>query len=329
MKRCLVISILIISWATSSAQYIPNNGQAFQFMPLFNPAFTGIESFADLKVSYKYQWTGFGSDAGKFMNVGFSTRLKHPLDLTYNAPRSSHTTALQPENHPIGKTLLHGFGVNVFAETYDGISRTGGALNYSMNYAISKKLRMAIGAGVVFESQKLDANLVFEDENTPPGAFDGMSDQSLLSGRAGLLFYSKSFYLGVSYLPLFTTAIQSASESSQYGAYQASGQIGVSFPLTSEFILKPSVVALLYQDGELQLDYNLKAFIREKLWLGVSYRDIESVIPMVGFSLSDALSFSYGYEILTGDLKQFGDSSHELVLSVRFNNFKKLKQYTW
>ena len=89
------------------------------------------------------------------------------------------------------------------------------------------------------------------------------------------------------------------------------------------------MVALLYQDGELQLDYNLKAFIRERLWLGVSYRDVESVVPMVGFSLSDALSASYAYEILTGDLKQFGDSSHELVLSVRFNNFKKLKQYTW
>lgn len=328
MKRCLVISILFLSWITSAAQYVPANGQAFQFMPLFNPAFTGIESFPDLKVSYRYQYTGFGPDAAKFMNVGFSTRLKHPLDLTYNAPRSSHTTGLQPTDFPMGKTLLHGFGGNVFTESYFGINRTGAGLNYSFNYALSKRLRMAIGIGVIYENQKIDVNrLVFEDEDYVPP--QGMSSYSMITGRAGLLFYSKSFYLGFSYLPLGSVMIQQASDYVQYDMYMGSAQTGVSIPLTSEFTLKPSVMALLYQDGGLQFDYNLKAFIRERLWMGVSYRDVESVVPMVGFSLSNMLSVSYAYEILTGDLKQFGDSSHELVLSLRFNNFKKLKQYTW
>lgn len=328
MKCCLVISILCLSCIASSAQYVPANGQAFQFMPLFNPAFTGIESFPDLKVSYRYQYTGFGPDAAKFMNVGFSTRLKHPLDLNYNAPRSSHTTGLQKSNFPVGKTLLHGFGVNVFTESYFGINRTGAGINYGINYAISKRLRMAIGFGVIYENQKIDVNrLVFEDEDYVPP--QGMSSYTMLSGRAGLLLYSNSFYLGVAYLPLASVMLQQASGYEQYDAYLGSAQAGVSLPLTPEFILKPSVMALLYQDGGLQLDYSVKAFIRERLWMGVSYRDVESVVPMVGFSLSNAFSVSYAYEILTGDLKQFGDSSHELVLSLRFNNFKKLKQYTW
>jgi type IX secretion system PorP/SprF family membrane protein len=330
MKRCLAISILIFTWITTSAQYLPSNGQAFQFMPLYNPAFTGIENFADLKLSYRYQWTGYGSDAPKFLNIGFSTRLKHPLDLTYNAPRSSHSKALNPVNFPIGKTLIHGIGGNVFTESYGQINRTGVALNYSMNYALSKKLRMAVGLGVIYEGQTIDVNgLVFEDPDTDPQQFDGMSNQTLLSARAGLLLYSKSFYLGISYLPLGSTVIQSPSDSPQYNAYQASLQTGVSLPLTAELILKPSVIGLLYQDGGLQFDYSVKAFIRERLWLGVTYRDIESVVPMVGFLVSDVLTVSYAYEFSTSDFKQFGDSSHELVLSIRFNNFKKLKQYTW
>ena len=329
MKYCLSILILLMSWGTLSAQYLPANGQAFQFMPLFNPAFTGVENFADLKLSYRYQWSGYGSQAPKFLNVGFSTRLKHPLDLTYNAPRSSHTTALQPTNFPIGKTLIHGFGVNVFTESYGAIKRTGGALNYSFNYALSKRLRMAIGVGVIAESQKVNVNaLVFEDP-TAPLPPDGISNYTLLSARAGLLFYSKSFYLGASYLPLWSTTIQSLSDSSQYNPYQATAQVGVSLPLTAEFVLKPSVMALLYQDGELHFDYSAKAFIRDRLWLGATYRDIESVVTMVGFSISDALSASYAYEVPTGEIKQFADSSHELVLSIRINNFKRLKQYTW
>jgi type IX secretion system PorP/SprF family membrane protein len=187
---------------------------------------------------------------------------------------------------------------------------------------------MAIGVGVVFENQKIDVNrLVFNDENYIPP--QGMSAYSMLTGRAGLLLFSKSFYFGISYLPLGPVIIQQASDYVHHDAYLGSAQTGVSIALTPEFILKPSVMALLYKDGGLQLDYNVKAFIRERLWLGVSYRDVESVVPMVGFSISDALSVSYAYEILTGDLKQFGDSSHELVLSIRLNNFKKLKQYTW
>lgn len=329
MKRWLAISLFsICCWLDSSGQYLPNNGQAFQFMPLYNPAFTGVEGFADFKLAYRYQWTGFGSDAPKFLNAGFSTRLKQPLDLTYNAPRSSHTTALQPSSFPIGKSVLHGIGGNVFTESYFGIRRSGAGVNYSFNYAISKRMRMAIGAGVVFESQNIDVNrLVFEDETGIPS--EGSWNNSMLSARAGLLIYSKSFYLGISYLPLWSTMLQQAGDFNQYNAYKASAQVGVSIPLTAEFVLKPGVMALMYQDGGIQLDYSAKAFIRERLWLGVTYRDIESVIPMVGFSVSDALSVTYAYEVLTGDLKQFGDSSHELVLSVRFNNFRKLKQYTW
>ena len=69
MKKIIWIIFVLMATGSLQAQYIPNNAQGFQFMPLYNPAFTGIENFNDLKFSYRYQWAGFGSHSPKFINL--------------------------------------------------------------------------------------------------------------------------------------------------------------------------------------------------------------------------------------------------------------------
>jgi type IX secretion system PorP/SprF family membrane protein len=333
MRRFLPLFIFVLISLNATAQFLPNNGQAFQFMPLYNPAFTGIESFGDLKLSYRYQWSGFGSNAPKFMNLAYITRLKQPLDLAYNGPRTSHTSGLSSNNFPKGKTVAHGLGINVFTESYGPVTRTGGGLSYAFSYALSRKMRLAAGAGVILENQKINiAEITVQDPNDEyyNRLLNSGSSQTILSARAGVLLYSNSFYFGASYLPVWSTILQSSAEDqTQEEFYKASAQFGISIALTPEFILKPSAVALLQLDDQLQIDYSLKAFIRERLWIGATYRDIESVIPMAGFMINDLLSASYSYELSTSGFKQFSDASHELVISFRINNFKKLKQYTW
>jgi type IX secretion system membrane protein PorP/SprF len=77
------------------------------------------------------------------------------------------------------------------------------------------------------------------------------------------------------------------------------------------------------------IDYSLKVFIQQKIWGGLTYRDTKSGIAMIGFNLNDRLGAAYSYEVSTGAFKQFSDGSHELVLSVRLNNFKRLTPQVW
>lgn len=331
MRRIFTIAYLLAFPIAAWSQFIPNNGQSFQFMPIYNPAFAGIENFHDFKVSYRYQWTGFGSDAPKFMNLAYTLRVKQPLDLNYNGLRSSYSKSLDPSEFPRMKTSIAGLGISVFSEQFGPVKRTGGGLHYGFHYALSRNLRVALGVGVMFESQKVGINQITvrdNDEYYNQLLKDG-STQTAISARAGILFYSKWFYAGFSYLPVYNHIIQASTVTPQNPFYKASAQIGFSAELTAELTLKPSALALLQVDGKLQIDYNLKAYIQQRVWLGVSYRDVESVIPMAGFQISDVLSASYSYELSTSGFKQFSDSSHELVLSVRLNNFKHLKQYTW
>jgi hypothetical protein len=52
MKRIFTL-IFVVFAGTVSAQHLPGSAQPFQFAPLFNPAFTGIENYGDLKLAYR------------------------------------------------------------------------------------------------------------------------------------------------------------------------------------------------------------------------------------------------------------------------------------
>ena len=68
---------------------MPGTNQAFQYAPVFNPAISGIEGYKDLKLGYRYQWSGFGAGAPKWLNLAYNFRLKEPLDLNLHALRTN------------------------------------------------------------------------------------------------------------------------------------------------------------------------------------------------------------------------------------------------
>ncbi len=105
--------------------------------------------------------------------------------------------------------------------------------------------------------------------------------------------------------------------------YKGTAQVGVSLPVGPSVTLRPSVLALMAIDNSFAMDYNVKAYIQEKLWFGVSYRDIQSMVALVGFNVNQLFGASYSYEMSTGDMKTFNDGRHDLVLTFRFNNFKR------
>ncbi|MGC3944261.1 MAG: type IX secretion system membrane protein PorP/SprF [Chryseolinea sp.] len=70
-------------------------------------------------------------------------------------------------------------------------------------------------------------------------------------------------------------------------------------------------------------------YIEQKIWFGATYRSTRNLVALLGFNLNEMLGASYSYEISTGGMQQFSDGSHELVLSLRLNNFKRLSPQTW
>ena len=334
MKRFLLVGIFALVSLQGVSQFLPNSSQGFQFAPLYNPAFTGIEGYGDLKLGYRYQWTGFGSDAPKFINASYNFRVKEPLDLTLNAIRTSMAKA-QNKEIPKIKRVIHGLGINFFNEEVGLISRIGGGLNYSFHYPVSKDIRLAVGLSAMLDNTKIDVNKIYlgNDPDEPDELYNNLisrgANHTELNVRMGLLMYAPRFYFGVSYLPVVNAALKTSPADISNPYYRGVIQAGYAFPVSASMDVKPSILALWQMDDTFIIDYNVKVYIEEQIWFGLTYRDIKSIVGIIGFNLNERLGASYSYELSANKMRQFSDGSHDLVLSVRLNNFKRQRQQTW
>lgn len=330
MKKFLSGIALVIS-TTLYAQYVPNNSQAFQFMSLVNPAFTGVENFDDLKLSYRHQWAGFGKYAPRFINLSYQKRIKHPLDLVYNSQRLSSLAGTRMEQLPKSKRMIHGLGVNVFQSKVGILKSVGAGASYALNYPLTSKSRLAIGLSALLENRKMDVAAV--DVRDPDEYYNYLlrssSAQTDLNIRAGALLYLENFYIGVSYLPLVNIALQASDLAMEEPFYRGSVQAGIALPINADVTLKPSILGLLQMNNDLIVDYGVKASIQNKVLLGLTYRDIKSGVILLGFNINDTFTATYSFEMSVGDFRKFDDGSHELVMAARLNNLKKFTQFIW
>jgi len=331
MKKYFCLILILLATPLLRAQYIPNNAQTFQFMPLFNPAFSGVEPYNDLKFSYRYQWSGFGKFSPKFINMSYNTRLIKPLDLANNSLRLSDPAAMNPKNLPRSKRMIHGVGGNIFQSEVGVLKSVGASLNYSIHYPLGDKGRFAAGISLLIENRKLDVRevTVRDPDEFYNHLLGSSTSQTDLNLRAGILIYAPDYYIGLSYLPVLYRLLEASELTMTQPFYRGSLQAGVSIPVNADVVLKPSLLALVQMNNDWVMDYSVKGFFRQNIWLGITYRDIKSGVAIIGWNFSEKLSASYSYEMSLGEFKQFNDGSHELALALRFKNFKKYDQYTW
>jgi type IX secretion system PorP/SprF family membrane protein len=315
----------------AKAQYIPNNSQGYQFMTLFNPAFSGIENFDELKLGYRYQWAGFGQYSPKFVNLSFHKRIKQPLDMSYNSMRLSDFSSASSNRLPRGKRMVHSLGANLFQSSVGVIQGIGGAVTYAFHYPLTNYTRLAFGITGLIENRKMDINevAVRDPDEFYNYLLRSSTAQTDLNFRAGFVVYGERYYFGASYLPIVNIALQSSALAMEEPFYRGSFQAGVSFPVTSDISVRPSVLGLLQMNNGLVMDYNVKAFIQNKVIAGLSYRSIESVVILMGFNINETFTATYSYEASVGQFRKFNDGSHELVLAARLKNLKKFSTYLW
>jgi type IX secretion system PorP/SprF family membrane protein len=332
MKSFFTAALMLLCFGVYG-QYIPNNAQAFQFSSVFNPGFSGIENFNDLKLGYRYQWAGFGSNAPKFINLAYNTRLRQPVDLAYNSLRISNPSMMRSQGIPRSKRMIHGLSVNLFQSEVGVIKSIGGGLSFALNYPLVKQWRLSVGAGAFVENRKLDlSEITLGDPSNDPfynHLMNSSTAQTDLNVRAGLLVYSHNFYFGFSYLPLVYTALQSSDVAFEEAFYKQAIQVGYAWQVNPDLAFKPSALALVQLDNSIAVDLSLKAYIQERVWAGVTYRSVKSGIGMAGFNINEMFTVSYAYEMSLGEFQQFSGGSHELVLSMRLKNIKKFNQFTW
>ncbi len=330
MKKLLLVTIgaLILSFHTK-AQYLPTTGQPFQFTPVYNPAFTAIDPFGDIRLSYRSQLGAFGANSPSFFNALYQFRLTQPKDASLNGLR---TGSVSTESTRV-QGMFHGMSVNVFDEDLGVMGRKGAGVSYAFHFPVSEKLMLAVGTSAMVENLRLDADQIYLGAGADPDPvyeqiLAGKTNNTQLNVRAGAVLYSQTFYVGLSYLPVLKHDFQDASWATGSSIYKATLQTGVVLKVSETFDVKPSIVAILNEGNRVNLDYAVKAYFRNIVWTGIMWRDTQTGVAQFGYNINKMFSAAYSYEISTGEWK-FGMGSHELVLGIRLNNFRDQPNYIW
>lgn len=330
MKKIIAITIgaLIFSF-NIQAQYLPTTGQPFQMAPVYNPAFTGIDPFGDIRLSYRTQLGTYGANSPAFFNALYQFRLNKPTDGNLNGLRTGSTSSTSTR----ANGFVHGMGVNLFDESLGIMSRRGAGLSYSFHFPVSENLMLAVGTSAMVENLRINADEVYMGSGADPDPIydqimSGKTNNTQLNIRAGAVLYSKAFYVGLSYLPVWRMDLRDASWMTASSIYVATLQTGVSLHVSETVDIKPSIVALLNEGNKVNLDYAIKAYFRNIVWAGAMWRDTQTGVAQLGFNINKTFSAAYSYEISTGEWK-FASGSHELVLGVRLNNFRDQPNYLW
>lgn len=312
-KILFLLLILVLGFKGVKAQD-PHFSQ-FYASPLYlNPAFAGSNVCPRVVMNYRNQWP---SIPGSYV--------------TYNASFDMHLDAIGG-----------GLGLLVTSDRAgEGVLTTQQvSLIYSTRIRVTREFFIKAGLQAGFFQKSLDFNkLTFADqidnrngfskptqEISPPG---GMYSTSDLDFAAGILGYSKKFFVGFAAHHLIKVNEAFINGNESYMPMKITGHFGMKIPLTeagrnrlrpSDPILSPNIL-FMNQGTFHQINYGLY-FQQEPIIFGLWYRQFfdgsDAIVALVGFEY-DKFKFGYSYDITVSDLSSASGGAHEISMGLKFN----------
>jgi type IX secretion system PorP/SprF family membrane protein len=94
---------------------------------------------------------------------------------------------------------------------------------------------------------------------------------------------------------------------------------GYVFKLSENVILKPNFMFKAVGGAPAQVDLNLNVLLNKFLWLGASYRSLQSLDLLIQFQLAANLQLGYAYDInVNRELAAINNATHEIMLQYVF-----------
>jgi len=293
-RKILVLIVLLAVFKPVLGQQDPHFSQ-YMFNDLYNnPAYSGVMGVTNLSVLFRSQWTGY---TGTFDEGG--------------AP----TSFVASFNTPIFR-VRSGAGfyfVNDKIGPQNNIQFMG---SYAYHLGVGNgKLSLGIRAGIF--GQSIDFTQYRPVNIDDPLLLNGKESQYRPDMGVGIYYKAENYYAGVSLNHILNTHFDFGSDSLKNALVNnliING--GYRYELNYDIILTPSL--LVKTDFvSYSFDISVLGTYREKFWGGLSYRQSEAVVALLGINLlkdkSLKLGYSFDYVIQAQKAKQA--TSHELLLS--------------
>jgi type IX secretion system PorP/SprF family membrane protein len=261
---------------------------------IINPAYAGSRNALNITALYRNQWTGFD-----------------------NAPSNYSFSAHAPLNADrMGLGLYIGKGSKgVCKET-----------NIMANYAYNIELlhgRLAFGLGLGASIYNIAWNELIASEDGDILLRNEPVTSTIPNVSIGLYYFTPDYFIGFS-VPYLLSREMNDVTGDYHVIYDLNKNIfhltgGYSFSINSQFRLFPSLLLKYQPAGEIQIDFNLQAVLKDKISLGVGYRNPNTLMAMIELQLNPQLKMAYAYDFDLSPLGKYKGGAHEIGISYLFS----------
>lgn len=324
MKKIYLTIILVTAYVASYGQSRALIGQYFQNLPAFAPALTGANDFLDLRLSMRQQWAGFEGAPSTYYLSGYGIIKGNTTD-QYRY-RSLRLTAPESKESPM--RMRHGVGGYLQTDHQGAFKQLDFKLNYAVHVPVFQSTFFSFGISTGIANDKIDISDInvkndVDDVTYQSYLQDGNSN-TYFNITGGLALNSDHYYVAYSIAPLVNTFI-SGNETTHIDDNNMRHQIlaGGRLTLSQDVELIPNAFLRLDKTMDPLFDAGVRLRYQQKYWAGVSYRNSDTIIGMLGLVVNDLWKLSYSYEYGLGDFNNYNNGTHEIVLGVQLFNYNK------
>jgi len=279
------------------AQQEPQYTQYMFNQLVLNPAYAGSKEVLSASLFHRDQWRGFDG---------------HP-----------QTNSLSLHNTT--KKNKVGWGVNF---TNDQIGpKTSNTLLCSYSYKIrflNGKLSFGLRAGIAaYTFNWLD---VTHKDAADPTYQQRTNSETTIAPTAdfGMYYYTNSFYVGLSSVSLFKSQISKQDNDSLASnlARHSFLTLGKAWSRSDNFVFNPSIMIKKAKGAPFTVDINISTLLKQRLWLGLSFRSNHSACVYSQLKVSD--KFKVGLSFDSNRFIQYGirTKTIEVMIGYDLNIFK-------
>lgn len=294
MKKNIIIGLLVLLTTAAVAQQDPQFSQYMFNTLYFNPAYSGVEGVTKLTAIHRSQWLGYEPSVGGG-----------------GAP----TTQIVSMTSPIYK-LNSGFGAYIVNDKLGPQNNLEAQASYAYHLGI-KESKLSLGVKLGIYSQTLNFDL-YNAAQRPDPLLDreGKESQVRPDLSVGAFFRKEKYYAGASFSHLIKSEFDFGT--GQRSALKSHLYVTGGYFYELNFDLRFQFSTLVKSDfTKTSFDVSGLAYFKDTMWGGLSFRQSEAAILLLGYSfLKDkSLKLGYALDYIVKDQQAKEPTSHEFMLS--------------
>ena len=320
MKSIILIGITLLNISYLVSQQIPQYSQYVKNPFMINPAAAGLYDAFDANLGGRWQWAGLN-------NAPFTgyAAASSPLK-TRSTPRYSNSVRI---NEKISRTpeintgrKKHAFGGIVVADRYGAFQSFYMCGAYALHLPLTKNYNLSFGTKIGFSNNSLipeKAKVLSETTDYAyQSFFENGNSRNIMDLGAGISIYSKNLFIGVAADHLTKDFVDFGHSFSYFERkMHFNVTAGYKINISSDWSITPAFLVKYMKPSPISVEFTLLTDYKEFLWFGVSYRNKDAIVGMMGLNINSKLRVGYSFDYTTSRINKVSSGGHELLIGIR------------